>query len=370
MILLLEKNMAKQKVTISEEINTIVGTVQKECGGESMRRGIVSGKIEAWPVIPTRSISLDIALGIGGYPKGRIVEIYGPESSGKTTLASIAVAESQKKGEIAAYIDAEHAIDPAYTANLGVNLDDLLFSQPDTSEEALNIVEQLLKLNKLGIIVVDSVASMVPRAELEGEMGDQFIGLQARLMGQALRKLKGQLSKCNTCLIFINQIREKIGSMPGTSPEVTPGGKALKFYSSVRLDIRRIGPIQDKTGKIGNETKVKVVKNKLAPPFKEAIFPIIYGKGIDPILNLLDVATKAGIILLAGSQYSYSGKRLGTAGKAGAVDFLNKLPEMAIEIDALTRKKLISEIVVVNEKIENEDSEDIEATDSKEAEAS
>jgi len=331
----------------SKEIQKIVDEVHKECGKDSIRKGIVSGKIEKWPVIPTRSISLDHALGIGGYPKGRIVEIFGPESSGKTTMALTAVAEAQKAGGITAYIDVEHAIDPKYCEDLGVNLDDLLFSQPDSAEQALQITEKLIKSNKLDVIVMDSVAALVPKAELDGEMGEQHVGLQARLMGQALRKLKGELSKTKTCMIFINQIREKIGMMmPGASNEVTPGGRALKFYASVRIDIRRIGSVSDKDNtKVGNEIRCKVTKNKLAPPFKEAKFQITFGKGIDRIGNILDNAVEMNIVNRSGSTYSYGNNKLG-ASRSQAIDTLTSKNEFLNEIESKVREKLFSDPIL------------------------
>jgi recombination protein RecA len=285
--------------------------------------------------IKTGAISLDIALGIGGVPRGRIVEIYGPESSGKSTLATHIVANAQKSGGLAAYIDAEHALDPSYAAKIGVNLDELMISQPDSGEEALNIAEMLARSNAIDVIVIDSVAALVPKNELEGEIGDSFMGLQARLMSQALRKLTSTLSKSNTCAIFINQIREKIGVMFG-NPETTTGGRALKFYSSVRLDIRRIGGIKgpDNTD-IGNRVKVKVVKNKMAPPFQVAEFDILFNEGISRIGSLIDFASDLGVIEKKGTWFSFKGQRLGQ-GKEAARDELKKNPKLCDEIEKLT----------------------------------
>ncbi|MBU6445436.1 MAG: recombinase RecA, partial [Alphaproteobacteria bacterium] len=261
-------------------------------------------------VVSTGSLGLDIALGIGGLPRGRVIEIYGPESSGKTTLALHAVAEAQKKGGVAAYIDAEHALDPVYARKLGVDIDELLISQPDTGEQALEITDTLVRSGGVDIVVVDSVAALTPKAELEGEMGDQLPGLQARLMSQALRKLTGSISKSNTIVIFINQIRMKIGIMFG-NPETTTGGNALKFYASVRLDIRRIGAIKDRDEVVGNQTRVKVVKNKVAPPFKQVEFDIMYGQGVSKTGELIDLGVKAGIVEKSGAWFSYDGQRIG-----------------------------------------------------------
>ncbi|MGH6889701.1 MAG: recombinase RecA [Rhizomicrobium sp.] len=286
--------------------------------------------------ISTGSLGLDIALGIGGLPRGRVIEIYGPESSGKTTLALHAVAETQKKGGIAAYIDAEHALDPIYARKLGVDIDEMLISQPDTGEQALEIADTLVRSGGVDIVVIDSVAALTPKAELEGEMGDQLPGLQARLMSQALRKLTGSISKSNCLVVFINQIRMKIGVMFG-NPETTSGGNALKFYASVRLDIRRIGAIKDRDEVIGNQTRVKVVKNKVAPPFKEVEFDIIYGAGISKVGELIDLGVRAGIVEKSGAWFSYDGVRIGQ-GRENAKQYLVDNPEAARRIEAQVRQ--------------------------------
>ncbi|HUJ02944.1 MAG TPA: recombinase RecA [Rhizomicrobium sp.] len=285
--------------------------------------------------VSTGSLGLDIALGIGGLPRGRVIEIYGPESSGKTTLALHAVAEAQKKGGIAAYVDAEHALDPVYARKLGVDIDELLISQPDTGEQALEITDTLVRSGGVDIVVVDSVAALTPKAELEGEMGDQLPGLQARLMSQALRKLTGSISKSNTIVIFINQIRMKIGVMFG-NPETTTGGNALKFYASVRLDIRRIGAIKDRDEVVGNQTRVKVVKNKVAPPFKQVEFDIMYGEGVSKVGELIDLGVKAGVVEKSGSWFSYDGQRIGQ-GREAAKGFLAQNPDMATKIETAIR---------------------------------
>jgi recombination protein RecA len=309
--------------------------------------------------ISTGSLSLDIALGIGGLPKSRIVEIYGPESSGKTTLALQVIAEAQKSGGTCAFIDAEHALDPSYAKKLGVNTTDLLISQPDTGEQALEITDTLVRSGAISVLVVDSVAALTPRAELEGEMGDHHMGLQARLMSQALRKLTGSISKSNTMVIFINQIRMKIGVMFG-SPETTAGGNALKFYSSVRLDIRRIGAIKDGDEIVGNQTRVKVVKNKVAPPFKVVEFDIMYGKGISKLGELIDLGAKADIVEKAGAWYSYKGEKIGQ-GKENSKEYLVNNPKISAEIEMAIRANagLISDKMMGNpspkEKIETEE---------------
>ena len=285
--------------------------------------------------ISTGSLGLDIALGIGGLPRGRVVEIYGPESSGKTTLALQTIAESQKRGGICAFIDAEHALDPIYARKLGVKIDDLLISQPDTGEQALEIADTLVRSGAVEVLVIDSVAALVPRAELEGEMGDQLPGAQARLMSQALRKLTSSISKTNCMVIFINQIRMKIGVMFG-SPETTSGGNALKFYASVRLDIRRIGAIKDRDEVVGNQTRVKVVKNKVAPPFKQVEFDIMYGEGISKVGELVDLGVTAGVVEKSGSWFSYNGERIGQ-GRENAKNFLRQNPDMANSIEATIR---------------------------------
>ncbi|MBL6957497.1 MAG: recombinase RecA [Rhodospirillales bacterium] len=311
-------------------------------------------------VVSTGSINLDIALGIGGLPRGRIVEIYGPEASGKTTLALHAVAEAQKVGGTCAFIDAEHALDPVYAKKLGVNIDDLLISQPDGGEQALEITDTLVRSGAVDLLVVDSVAALVPRAELEGEMGDHHVGLQARLMSQALRKLTGSVSKSNTTIIFINQIRMKIGVMFG-NPETTTGGNALKFYSSVRLEIRRIGALKDRDEVVGNQTRVKVVKNKLAPPFKMVEFDIMYGEGVSKTGEILDLGVKAGVVEKSGSWFSYNSERIGQ-GRENAKKFLIDNPEKADQIEALIRQNA----GLVSEKMLDDPGRDSEEADGEE----
>jgi recombination protein RecA len=288
--------------------------------------------------VPTGALSLDLALGIGGLPRGRVTEIYGPESSGKSTLAMHVVAEAQRNGGICAYIDAEHAMDPVYARAIGVDVDELLISQPDTGEQALEIADMLIRSGAIDVVVIDSVAALTPRAEIEGEMGDSHVGLQARLMSQALRKLTGNLSKSRTIAVFINQLREKIGVMFG-SPETTPGGRALKFYSSVRLDIRRIESIKDGVEVVGNRTRVKVVKNKCAPPFKQAEFDIMYGKGISREGSLLDIGVDLGLVKKSGAWYTYDGEQLGQ-GRENAKLFLLEHPEVMVEISERIRSQL------------------------------
>ena len=321
----------------NKALDAALGQIEKQFGkGSVMRMGDnVNMNIES---IPTGALSLDLALGIGGLPRGRIVEIYGPESSGKSTLAMHAVAEAQRNGGICAYIDAEHAMDPIYARAIGVNVDDLLISQPDTGEQALEIADMLIRSGALDILVIDSVAALTPRAEIEGEMGDTHVGLQARLMSQALRKLTGTLSKSDTIAIFINQLREKIGVMFG-SPETTPGGRALKFYSSIRLDIRRIEAIKDGTDVTGNRTRVKVVKNKCAAPFKQAEFDIMYGKGISREGSLLDVALDLGFVKKSGAWFTYEGEQLGQ-GRENVKTFLSENPQLMAEIDERVRNQL------------------------------
>lgn len=317
-------------------IELAMGSIEKQFGkGAIMRLGEDNPVAKDIRVISTGSIGLDVALGIGGIPRGRVVEIYGPEASGKTTLTLHAIAEAQKAGGVAAFIDAEHALDVNYARKLGVKTDDLLVSQPDTGEQALEIVEMLVRSNAVDILVIDSVAALVPRAEIEGEMGDSHVGLQARLMSQALRKLTGIISKSRTCVIFINQIRMKIGVMFG-SPETTTGGNALKFYSSVRLDIRRIGAIKAADKVTGNRTRVKVVKNKLSAPFREHEFDIMYGVGISKVGDLLDLGTDVGIIDKSGSWYSYQGDRLGQ-GREQSSNFIGSNPEIMQDIEERIR---------------------------------
>ncbi len=322
-------------------LDAALGQIEKQFGkGSVMRMGDNVGmNIES---IPTGALSLDLALGIGGLPRGRIVEIYGPESSGKSTLAMHAVAEAQRNGGICAYIDAEHAMDPVYARAIGVNVDDLLISQPDTGEQALEIADMLIRSGALDVLVIDSVAALTPRAEIEGEMGDTHVGLQARLMSQALRKLTGTLSKSSTIAIFINQLREKIGVMYG-SPEVTPGGRALKFYSSIRLDIRRIEAIKDGADVVGNRTRVKVVKNKCSAPFKQAEFDIMYGKGISREGSLLDVAVELGFVKKSGAWFTYEGEQLGQ-GRENVKTFLIENPQLMAEIDDRVRECLAPKV--------------------------
>ena len=321
--------------------------------GSIMRLG--QGKVVEVETVPTGSLGLDIALGIGGLPRGRIVEIYGPESSGKTTLALHCVAEAQKKGGVCGFIDAEHALDPIYARKLGVNLDDLLISQPDAGEQALEIADTLVRSGALDVLVIDSVAALTPKAELEGEMGDSLPGLQARLMSQALRKLTASISKSKTMVIFINQIRQKIGVMFG-NPETTTGGNALKFYSSVRLDIRRIGAIKDRDEVVGNQTRVKVVKNKMAPPFKEVEFDIMYGEGVSKVGELIDLGVKAGIVEKSGSWFSYDSQRVGQ-GRENAKQFLRDNPLVAQKIELAIRQNagLIADKILPTGTAEDED---------------
>jgi recombination protein RecA len=319
-------------------LDLALGQIEKQFGKGSILRLGSKEAIVPVSVISTGSISLDAALGVGGLPRGRVIEIFGPESSGKTTIALQVIAEAQKKGGIAAFIDVEHALDPAYAKKLGVDIDNLLVSQPDYGEQALEITNTLTASGQIDVLVVDSVAALVPKAELEGEMGDSHMGLQARLMSQALRKLTGVVSKSRTCLIFINQIREKIGVMFG-NPETTTGGRALKFYSSVRLDIRRIAAIKDGDAIIGNRTKVKVVKNKVASPFREAEFDIIYGEGVSREGDLLDLGVAQNLIEKSGSWFSYKGERIGQ-GRENARQFLKDNPDIRQNVDTELRKLL------------------------------
>jgi recombination protein RecA len=321
--------------------------------GSIMRMGARAGD-EAIDVIPSGSIGLDLALGIGGLPRGRIIEIYGPESSGKTTLALHAIAEAQKRGGTCAFIDAEHALDPTYARKLGVDVDNLLISQPDAGEQALEIADTLVRSGAVDVLVVDSVAALVPRAELEGEMGDTHVGLHARLMSQALRKLTGTVSRSNTMLIFLNQIRLKIGVMFG-NPETTTGGNALKFYASIRMEIRRLGAIKDRENVIGNQTRVKVVKNKLAPPFREVEFDIMYGEGISKVGELVDLGVKAGIVEKSGAWFSHDSQRIGQ-GRENAKQFLRDHPEVADGIERRIREQagLVAATLLVGAEEEDE----------------
>ena len=329
-------------------LESTISQIERNFGKGSVMKLGERGVVEI-DTIPSGSLSLDIALGIGGLPKGRIVEIYGPESSGKTTLSLHVVAEAQKNGGTCAFIDAEHALDPIYAKKLGVNTDEMLISQPDNGEQALEIADTLVNSNAIDVLVVDSVAALVPRAEIEGDMGDSHMGLHARLMSQALRKLTGSISRSKTLVIFINQIRQKIGVMFG-NPETTTGGNALKFYSSIRMDIRRIGPIKDKDEIVGNQTRVKVVKNKLAPPFKIVEFDIMYNEGISKTGEILDLASKVGIVEKSGAWYSYDGERIGQ-GRENAKIFLKENPETALEIENKIRSD--------KDKEDKEDKEDI-----------
>ena len=315
-----------------------LGQIERQFGkGAVMRMG--DHERQAIPAISTGSLGLDIALGIGGLPKGRIVEIYGPESSGKTTLTLSVIAEAQKQGATCAFVDAEHALDPDYAGKLGVNVDDLLVSQPDTGEQALEITDMLVRSNAVDVIIVDSVAALVPKAEIEGEMGDAHVGLQARLMSQALRKITGNIKNANCLVIFINQIRMKIGVMFG-NPETTTGGNALKFYASVRLDIRRTGAVKEGDEVVGSETRVKVVKNKVSPPFRQAEFQILYGKGIYRTGEIIDLGVQLGLVEKSGAWYSYQGSKIGQ-GKANAAKYLEENPEIGQEIEQQIRAKLL-----------------------------
>ena len=327
--------MGKDNSEKMKALEAALGQIEKQFGkGSVMKLGDYTAmNVEA---IPTGALSLDIALGIGGIPRGRIIEVFGPESSGKTTLALHLIAEAQKMGGEAAFIDAEHALDPVYAKHLGVNIDELIVSQPDTGEQALEIAEALVRSGALDIIVVDSVAALVPKAEIDGDMGDAHVGLQARLMSQALRKLAGVINKSKCVIVFINQLREKVGVMFG-NPETTPGGRALKFYSSVRLDIRRVESLKQDGEVIGNRTRVKVVKNKVAPPFREAEFDIVYGKGISKEGNLVDIAVNLDIIEKSGSWFSYSGERIGQ-GRENVKKYLADNPEIAKEIEEKIRE--------------------------------
>ncbi len=329
-----------------------IAQIEKQYGkGSIMKMG--AGAAKDVDVIPTGCLALDIALGIGGVPRGRIIEIYGPESSGKTTVSLHVVAEAQKMGGTAAFIDAEHALDPIYAKKLGVNLDELYVSQPDNGEQGLDIVDSLVRSGAVDIVVVDSVAALTPKAEIDGEMGDSHVGLQARLMSQALRKIAGIASKSNTCIIFINQLREKIGVMFG-NPETTTGGKALKFYASVRMDVRKIETLKDGTEMVGNRTRVKVVKNKLAPPFKTAEFDIMYGEGVSQAGCILDLAIGADIIEKSGSWFSYKGEKIGQ-GKENVKKFISERPELCAELEALIKEKYKKEDEVGGEPAKSEE---------------
>lgn len=321
----------KRTAEKQKALDSALAQIERQFGKGSIMRLGADSPVTEIESTSTGSLGLDIALGIGGLPKGRIIEIYGPESSGKTTLTLHAVAEEQKKGGICAFVDAEHALDPQYARKLGVNLDDLLISQPDTGEQALEIVDTLVRSGAVSMVVVDSVAALTPKSELEGDMGDSNVGVHARLMSQAMRKLTGSISRSNCMVIFINQIRMKIGVMFG-SPETTTGGNALKFYASVRLDIRRIGAIKDRDEVVGNQTRVKVVKNKVAPPFKQVEFDIMYGEGISKTGELLDLGVKAGVVEKSGAWYSYGDERIGQ-GRENAKTFLKENPQRALEIE-------------------------------------
>jgi recombination protein RecA len=320
-------------------LDAALSQIERQFGkGAVMRMG--DQPREAIPAVSTGSLGLDIALGIGGLPFGRIVEIYGPESSGKTTLTLQVIAQAQRQGKTCAFVDAEHALDPSYAEKLGVNVDDLLVSQPDTGEQALEITDMLVRSNAIDVIIVDSVAALTPKAEIEGEMGDSHVGLQARLMSQALRKLTGNVKQSNCLLVFINQIRMKIGVMFG-SPETTTGGNALKFYASVRLDIRRIGAVKQGDEVIGNETRVKVVKNKVSPPFRQAEFEILYGQGTNQLAEVIDLGVKQKLVDKAGAWYSYKGDKIGQ-GKANAAKYLEEHPDVAQEIEVALREELLN----------------------------
>jgi recombination protein RecA len=349
MLRLVEKNEADKQ----RALEAALAQIDRAFGKGSVMKLGSKGKVEGIESVSTGSLGLDLALGIGGLPRGRVIEVYGPESSGKTTLALHVVAEVQKNGGTAAFVDAEHALDPVYAHKLGVNLDELLVSQPDTGEQALEITDTLVRSNAVDIVVVDSVAALTPRAEIEGEMGDSLPGLQARLMSQALRKLTGSISKSKCIVIFINQIRMKIGVMYG-SPETTTGGNALKFYASVRLDIRRTGQIKNRDEVVGNNVKVKVVKNKVAPPFREVEFDIMYGEGISKLGEIIDLGVKAGVVEKSGSWFSFNSQRIGQ-GRENVREFLKKNPDIAKEIEALVRRnstKIADELLATPEEDE------------------
>ncbi len=353
---LMEKSEEKKKA-----LEAALSQIERNYGKGSVMK-MVDDQVVEIDAIPTGSLGLDIALGIGGLPRGRIIEIYGPESSGKTTLALHTVAEAQKKGGVCGFVDAEHALDPAYARKLGVDLEELLISQPDNGEQALEIVDTLVRSAAVDVLVVDSVAALTPKAELEGDMGDSLPGLQARLMSQALRKLTGSISRSNTMVIFINQIRMKIGISYG-SPETTTGGNALKFYASCRLDIRRIGAVKDRDEILGNQTKVKVVKNKVAPPFRTVEFDILYGEGISKMSELIDLGVTIGMVEKAGSWYSYGDQRIGQ-GKENARKFLLEHPEIATEIERKIRADagLLSEALIEDNVTEEKTEDDVAAS--------
>lgn len=351
----------KQSVDKNKALEAAMSQIERAFGKGSVMKLGQRETVEA-DTISTGSLGLDIGLGIGGLPRGRIVEIYGPESSGKTTLALHAVAEAQKTGGTCAFVDAEHALDPSYAKKLGVNIDELLISQPDGGEQALEIVDTLVRSGALDVLVIDSVAALVPRAELEGEMGDHHVGLQARLMSQALRKLTGSVARSGTLVIFINQIRMKIGVMFG-NPETTTGGNALKFYSSVRLEIRRIGAIKDRDEVVGNQTRVKVVKNKMAPPFKQIEFDIMYGEGVSKMGEIIDLGVKAGLVEKSGSWFSYNSTRIGQ-GRENSKQFLRDNPEMTAEIEHKIRANaglIADEMLAGSPEPEKDEDEDDDA---------
>jgi recombination protein RecA len=343
-----ERNGERAVAERGKAVDAAILAIEKQFGrGSIMKLG--SAERQQVDFIPTGSIALDLALGVGGIPRGRVTEIFGPESSGKTTVCQHIIAEAQRRGGVAAFIDVEHALDPGYARACGVNVDELLVSQPDTGEQALEITETLIRSGGIDVVVVDSVAALVPRAEIEGEMGDSFVGIQARLMSQALRKLTGAVSRSNTSLVFTNQLREKIGVMFG-NPETTPGGRALKFYASVRLDIRRVETIKNGTESVGNRVRVKVVKNKVAPPFRVAEFDVMYGEGVSKEGGLLDVGVAMDVVTKTGAWFTFGETRLGQ-GREASKEFLKGAPEIAAEIDRLIRAK-INEVAVPVEGIE------------------
>ena len=356
-----DKNAAQQRTGDDRKraLEVALSKIEKDFGKGSIMR-MNSQEVNDVPVIPTGSITLDMALGVGGLPRGRIIEIYGPESSGKTTVALHVVAEAQKAGGTAAFIDAEHALDPVYAKALGVDIDELYVAQPDNGEQALDICEALVRSGAIDVVVIDSVAALVPKQEIEGDMGDSHVGLQARLMSQALRKLAGVISKTNALAIFINQLREKVGVMYG-NPEVTTGGKALKFYASVRMDIRKSEPIKDGSNVIGNRTKIKIVKNKVAPPFRSCTVDMIFGEGISQASSLLELAVEREIIKKAGAWYSYNGNRIGQ-GRENTVKYLKENPEFYAEIDKRIRDEFAGGMIEVpmDTSIENEEDDEDE----------